>query len=237
LDQLKLLLDLALDGTLPLLTIQSAGSDATSTASGSAASATSSADGLVVQILGGIVGTITIGRSLATATYEGGALTAEHVTAPVSIEPGAALVEALGLPATPIPVPPGQVVELPLPAPLTSKITVAGGEDEVSDTTARSSAANIRLDLATGLPGGGVILAVADAAAAVERPAEEPVPATVPTADPPDVLPARAPARQALPRTGGEGRWVPVGVLLAVGASVTFLALRRTRTRTRPGQV
>jgi len=234
LDQLKLLLDLALDGTLPVLTIQSAGSDATSTASGSAASATSSADGLVVQILGGIVGTITIGRSVATATYEGGELTAEHVTAPVSIEPGAALVEALGLPATPIPVPPGQVVELPLPDPLTSKITVAGGEDEVSGTTARSSAANIRLDLATGLPGGGVVLAVADAAAAVERPAEEPVTATVPPAEPPAVLPANTPDRQSLPRTGGEGRWVPVGVLLAVGASVTFLALRRTRTR--PGQ-
>jgi hypothetical protein len=234
LDQLGVLLDLALDGAVPVLSIRSGATDATSTASGTAASATSSTDGVTVQILGGIVATIRIGRSVATATYEGGELTAEHATAPVSVEPGAALVQALGLPPTPIPVPPGQVVELPLPAPLTSKITVAGGEDEVGDTTARSSAANIRLDLATGLPGGGVVLAVADAAAAVERPAEEPVPAAVPTPDPPAVLPDATPARESLPRTGGEGRWVPVGVLLAVGASMTFLALRRTRPR--PGQ-
>jgi hypothetical protein len=231
LDQLKLLLDLALDGTIPILTISSGPTEATSTASGTAASATSSADGATIEILAGIAATISIGRSVATATYEGGELTAEHVTAPVTITPGAALVEALGLPATPIPVPPGQTVELPLPDPLTSSITVADGEDEIGETTARSSAANFRLDLATGLPGGGVVLAAADAAAAVERPADEPVPAAVP-ADPPTVSPASAPARQALPRTGGDGRWVPIGVLLAVGASVTVLALRRTR---RPG--
>lgn len=233
LDQLGLLLDLALDGAVPVLKISSGSTDATSTASASSASATASAEGVTVEILGGIAATITIGRSVATATYEGGELAAEHVVAPVSITPGAALVEALGLPPTPIPVPPGQTIDLPLPDPLTSSITVADGEDAIEGNTARSNAANLRLDLATGLPGGGIVLATADAAAAVERPAEETVPATVPAAEPPSVLPASTPpARQALPRTGGDGRWVPVGVLLAVGASITVLALRRTRTRT-----
>lgn len=234
LDQLEVLLDLALDGAVPIVRITSGATEATSTASGTAAAATSSAEGATIEILGGIAATITIGRSVATATYEGGQLTAEHVTAPVAITPGAALVEALGLPPVPIPVPPGQSVDLPLPAPLTSSIVVADGEDAIDETTARSTAANIRLDLATGLPGGGVVLAVADAAAAVERPADEPAPAPVP-ADPPVVAPASTPpARQALPRTGGDGRWVSIGVLLAVGATVSVLALRRIRPRTDP---
>ncbi len=229
LDQLEILLDLALDGTVPVLRIASGSTDATSTASATAASATSSAEGATIEILGGIAATINIGRSVATATYEGDELTAEHVVAPVTITPGAALVQALGLPATPIPVPPGQTVDLPLPDPLTSRITVADGEDAISDTTATSTAANVRLDLGTGLPDGGVVFAVADAAAAVERPAAQPAP-TPPPADPPVVSPASTPpARQALPRTGGDGRWLSIGVLLAVGASVTFLALRRTR--------
>ena len=233
LDQLEVLLGLALDGAVPVLSIASGTTDATSTASGTAASATSSAEGVTIQILGGIAATISIGRSVATATYEGGELTAEHVVAPVTITPGAALVEALGLPATPIPVPPGQTIDLPLPDPLTSRITVADGEDAIDDTTARANAANLRLDLATGLPGGGIVLAASDAAAAVERPAEQAVPVTVPPADPPSVLPASTPpARQALPRTGGDGRWVSIGVLLAVGASISVLALRRTRSRT-----
>lgn len=228
LDQLELLLGLALDGTLPLITITSGVTDATSTASATAASATASTEATTIQILGGIAATITIGRSVATATYEGGQLDAEHVVAPVTITPGAALVEALGLPAAPIPVLPGQTVDLPLPDPLTSRITVADGEDALDATTARSTASNIRLDLGTGLPGGGIVLAAADAAAGVERPATAPVPATVP-ADPPTVSPATTPARQALPRTGGDGRWVSIGVLLAVAASVSVLALRRTR--------
>lgn len=229
LEQLGVLLDLALDGTVPIVRLASGVTDATSTASGTAASASASAEGAIIEILGGIAATITIGRSVATATYEGDQLTAEHVVAPVTITPGAALVEALGLPATPIPVPPGQTVALPLPDPLTSTITVADGQDEIGDTTARSTAANVRLDLATGLPGGGVVLAAADTAAAVERPAAQPT-ATVPPTEPPVVSPASTPpAREALPRTGGDGRWISIGVLLAVAASVSVLALRRTR--------
>jgi hypothetical protein len=231
LDALELALGLILDGAVNVITVSSGVTDATSTASGAAASATSSAEGVTIKILDGLVATISIGRSVATATYEGDALTAEHIVAPVSFTLGAPVAEALGLPATPIPVPPGQTIDLPLPDPLTSSITVADGEDAIDATTARSSAANLRLDLATGLPGGGVVLAASDAAAAVERPAEQVVTPTVPPADPPSVLPASTPSRQALPRTGGDGRWVPIGVLLAVGASVSVLALRRTRTR------
>lgn len=230
LDQLEVLLDLALDGSVPIVRIASGATEATSTASGSAASATSSTDGVVIEILGGIVATISIGRSVATATYENDELTAEHVTAPVTITPGSALVEALGLPDTEIPVPPGQTVDLPLPDPLTSKITVADGEDEIGDTTARSTAANIRLDLATGLDGGGVVLAAADAAAAVERAAEET------TTTVPEETESTSPSdREALPRTGGDGRWVSIAVLLGVAGAVSALALRRVRTR--PGQI
>ena len=183
LDALELALDLILDGAVNVITVSSGVTDATSTASGTAASATSSAEGVTIKILDGLVATISIGRSVATATYEGDALTAEHIVAPVSFTLGAPVADALGIPVTPIPVPPGQTIDLPLPAPLTSKITVADGEDAIDATTARSSAANLRLDLATGLPGGGIVLAASDAAAAVERPAEQAVTPTVPPAD------------------------------------------------------
>lgn len=235
LDQLTALLQLALEGDITLLAIEAGTTDATSTASSSSATATASAEGATVTILDrsvlGPVATITIGRSVATATYEGDEVSAEHVTAPVTIEFGADVAAILGAPAAPIPVPPGQSVDLPLPAPLTSKIIVAGGEDTETDTVARSLAANIRLELGTGLPGGGVVLAVADAAAAVERPAEAPVEPNVPQAQQPVDLPdaQRPTPRQALPRTGGDGRWVPVSVLLVVGATVSALTYRRLR--------
>lgn len=242
LDQLTLLLELALEGDITVLSVEAGTTDATTTASAGAASATSTAEGATITLLDrsilGPVLTITVGRSSATATYDGTDLSAEHVVAPVSFQFGVDVAAVLGAPTTPIPVPPGQSVDLPLPAPLTSKITVVGGEDEVGDTTARSTAANLRIDLATGLPGGGVVLAAADAAAAVERPpVEAPPPAAVPPVDPPQVAPAAAPApaRQALPRTGGDGRWISIGVLLAVGATATGLAVRRLRPASHPG--
>ncbi|QYG94666.1 hypothetical protein HC251_20995 [Iamia sp. SCSIO 61187] len=229
---LQTALELILDGAVSIVTIESGPTEATSTASGTAASGTATAEGLVVRILDGLAATITVGGSTATATYSDGTLTAQHVAAPVTVEFGAPLVAA-GLPGGPIAVPPGQTVQLPLPPPLDARIVVASGEDEVGETTARSSAAAVRLDLLTGLPEaqGGIVLAASDAAAAVERPAEEPVaPPAAPPADPPAAAPAPPASRAALPRTGGEGGWVPVGVLLGVGAGITVLVLRRTRT-------
>ena len=72
-------------------------------------------------------------------------------------------------------------------------------------------------------------------AAAVERPAAVPEPAPAaevpePTPEAPQALPERV-ERAALPRTGGDGRWVPVAVLLGVGAALTGVAGRRLRSR------
>ncbi len=228
------ILQAALADDVTVLGLAGGGTEATSTASGTASSATSSAEGLVVTVLDrpvlGPVLTITVGRSEATATYEDGALAADHVVAPVSFQLGADVAAVLGAPDAPIPVPEGQVVDLPLPAPLTSSITVAGGQDEVGETTATATAADIRLDLGTGLPGGGVVVAVADAAAAVEGPAAvvEEAPAPAPPAPTP-APPAPTPERTALPRTGGDGGWVPVGLLLLVGAGALVVVLRSTR--------
>lgn len=235
LDQLTTLLQLALEGDITVLAIEAGTTEATSTASATTASASATAEGATITILDrsilGPVATIRIGQSVATATYDGTGVSADHVTAPVSIQFGVDVAAILGSTSAPIPVPPGQVVDLPLPPPLTSKIIVAGGEDEESETVARSVAANIRLELGTGLPGGGVVLAVADAAAAVERPPVEELPqeqVTVPSTLPATVLPAQI-ERDALPRTGGDGRWLPISVLLGVGATVTALAYRRLR--------
>ncbi|WCO66501.1 hypothetical protein PO878_18550 [Iamia majanohamensis] len=232
---LTALLQQALEGDVTVLALEAGATTSTSTAATGSSSATSAAEGLVVTVLDrsvlGPVLTITVGRSEATATYEDGTLAADHVTAPVSFQLGADVAAVLGAPTTPIPVPEGQTVDLPLPAPLTSRITVAGGQDEVGETTARSTSSNIRLDLGTGLPGGGVVVAVADAAAAVEGPpavVEETPPAAPPAAEPPPA-PAPTPERNALPRTGGDGGWVPVTALLLLGAGVVVVGLRRTR--------
>lgn len=236
LDQLTTLLQLALEGDITVLSIEAGTTEATSTASATSASASATAEGATITILDrsvlGPVATITIGQSVATATYDGTGISADHVTAPVSIQFGVDVAAILGSTSAPIPVPPGQVVDLPLPPPLTSKIIVAGGEDSETETVGRSVAANIRLELGTGLPGGGIVLAVADAAAAVERPAVEELPETtvdVPTTQPSAVLPASV-EREALPRTGGDGRWLPVSVLLGVAATLSALGYRRLRS-------
>ncbi len=241
LDQLTTVLQLALEGDITVLAIEAGATDATSTASSGAASATATAEGATITILDrsilGPVATIVIGRSVATATYEGDDISAEHVTAPVTIQFGVDVATILGAPTAPIPVPPGQSIDLPLPAPLTSRVIVAGGEDTETATLARSLAANIRVELATGLPGGGVVLAVSDAAAAVERPPAEDTTVTTPQARPPAARPQPAAPvatpRQALPRTGGDGSWLAVSVLLGVGAGLSALGYRRLRS-TRP---
>lgn len=234
LAQIDILLDTLLDNPLTLATIQAGATEATSTASASTASATATSEGLRIDLLDssvlGPLATIVVGQSTATATFEGGAATAAHVVAPVTVELGIALATALGTSEIEIPVPEGQVIDLPLPPPLQSRITVSGGTDTRDGVNASSTADAVRLDLFTGLTGGGVVIAASDTAAAVEGVAVQDSPPVEPAGPPTEVRPSGPTERGALPRTGGDGRWVPVGVLMAVAAGVALVTLRRSRT-------
>lgn len=236
------LLATLLANPLTLATIQAGTTEATTTASNGASSASATSQGVRIELLDssvlGPLATIVIGESSATATFEDGEARAAHALAPVTVELGIALATALGTSELTIPVPEGQVIDLPLPAPLQSRIAVSGGTDTVDGVTAESTGGTVRLDLFTGLPGGGIVLAASDTAAAVDGVVVESGPPTQTPTDPPTQVQPEGPVdrapRGALPRTGGDGRWIPIGVLMAVGAGMALLALRRTRSTSQP---
>lgn len=119
----------------------------------------------------------------------------------------------------PISLAPGQNICLPLPPPLQSCIIVgAGSQTKLDDGTTHAEAAGVSLQLATGLPGGGVQLSLANTVVegrAVGVEAERQAP---PAEEPP------------LARTGGSTDAALVGVLLAL-AAVAYLLNRSTRRR------
>jgi hypothetical protein len=119
----------------------------------------------------------------------------------------------LGLPTNVIEVAPDTDLCLPLPAPLESCVTVAGGRTlDTADGGKRAESEGVGLRLLTGLPEGGIVLNLA--ASAAEAAAVAPV-AVVPAAP--------APAPPALARTGGETS-LPLALGLAA-AGIAGLAL------------
>jgi hypothetical protein len=123
----------------------------------------------------------------------------------------------------------GQDVKLPLPDPLASEIIASSGSTTTTKDGASAAAASLELKLFTGLPGGGIDLAVSDANAAVSGGAAVKVSATRPAPKPaaPPGAPA-APAQQ-LAYTG-DNPWRPViGAFLLVVAVGGFEVIRRSR--------
>jgi hypothetical protein len=135
----------------------------------------------------------------------------------------------LSLPQNVFDVAPDTDLCLPLPAPLASCITVAGGRvTDTADGGKRASAEGVGLRLLTGLPEGGIVLNLAATAAeaAAAAPAQ-PVPTTAP--------PTTAPP---LARTGVESSLplaLALGGLGAAGLALSAAGRRRPTTTSASG--
>lgn len=124
----------------------------------------------------------------------------------------------LGIP-TVVEVAPDTDLCLPLPSPLESCITVAGGRTlDTADGGKRAESEGVDLRLLTGLPGGGVVLNLA--ASSAEAAAAAPV----------VVQPAPPVAPPALARTGGETS-VPLALGLAAAGAAGLALVGASRRR------
>lgn len=195
-------------------------SGATASATDAATTSAGTAQGAVIRVIDRSlvslppVLTIEVGAAAASASADRatGAATAVIEPALVRVTVAPDIAAALGLPADPIAVAPGQDLCLPLPDPLASCITVAGGRTlDLEGGGKRAESEGVSLRLVTGLEG-GIVLNLA--ATAAEAAAAAPVVAPVET-------PRQAP--EALPRTGVE---LPLPLAAALGAvGISGLAL------------
>jgi LPXTG-motif cell wall-anchored protein len=126
----------------------------------------------------------------------------------------------LGIPGE-LEVAPGQDLCLPLPAPLESCITVAGGRVlDTPDGGKRAESEGVGLRLLTGLPGGGIVLNLAASSAEAA--------AVVPELPRHDATPA--PAQPTLARTGIEDS-TPLALALGAAGAAGLALVAATRRR------
>ena len=187
-------------------------SGATAGATDPSATASATAQGAVIRVIDRAllqlppVLTVEVGAAAATATVDRatGVATTEIDPALVRITVAPDIATILGLTQNVIDVAPDQDICIPLPEPLQSCITAAGGRTiDTEDGGKRAESEGVSLRLLTGLPEGGIVLNLA--ATAAEAAAAAPV-------APPAETPRQAPA---LARTGAE---VPMPVAVALGA-------------------
>ncbi len=171
--------------------------------------------------------TITVSEATNTVTVDAasGQPTVAFDPALVTVTLRSDLANALTLAGTPVPNPitvkPGQNQCIPLPAPLTSCITVAGGSQKtLDDGTTEADAAGVSIDLFTGLPGNGIHLGLAQTSV------QGLVVVAAPAA--PTTTAAPTPATN-LARTGGSTPMGLVAGLLGV-AFVGWVVTRRRRS-------
>ena len=174
--------------------------------------------------------TIEIGTSsaevVADAASGGTTPTVEGAVVRVTIAGDIAALLPEGVP-NPIELAPGQTIDIPLPDPLASRITAPHtATSTTADGAQRAEASAVGVDLFTGLPDGGVALAVGAVAseAAAAAPAQAP---EAPTAAPDPGAGTSGP--EALARTGGDGSLL-LPVVLG-GVSVAGLAAARRARR------
>jgi hypothetical protein len=220
-DQITTLLQDALAGNgVTILRVKAGDSAATSGATDHDVTAGHQATGVTVTVLerDGLnlppVLTIEAGETTTKVTRDRttGAVTAEQTAVPARVTVASDIATLLQLPQNSFEVPPGQAIDLPLPPPLQSSITVSAGKTTKGDGTATAESAAVDLNLLQGLPQGGVQLALSAGSAAVAGD----IPAVSPTsvaAPPPAVAP------ESLPRTGVEqGRLTLLALSLALAA-------------------
>jgi hypothetical protein len=195
-------------------------SGATSGATDPSTTAAATAQGAVIRVIDRSVVqlppvlTIEVGAATATASADrttgDATTTVEPALVSVTVAPDVA--DSLGLPTDPIVVAPGQDICIPLPDPLQSCITAAGGRTvDTEDGGKRAESEGVSVRLFTGLPEGGIVLNLA--ATSAEAAAAAPV-----------VAPVEAPREsEALARTGAQ---VPLPLAVALGAAgIAGLAL------------
>ena len=189
------------------------------------------------ELLGGPLVTITLGESSAsvTRTRATGESVPSFTPAPVTID----IADDIPLPdqfPDPIELPPGQSQCIPLPPPLESCITAGGGTTETTDEEVTAKAAAVRIDLLSGLPEGGITVALSNAEAGIA--ATVPAPPTSTTSVQPTTPPTAPPT---LPRTGGPEPWLPVagwsllGLAVLTGGGARLASTRRAADVTRSG--
>jgi hypothetical protein len=189
---------------------------------------TATAQGTVIDLLPrtpalGPIAKIEVGAATNTISVDTttGAATVNYEPALVKVTLAGDIAQALQLGGQSVPNPitisPGQSSCIPLPAPLTSCITVAGGsQSKLPDGTTHAEAAAVSLQLLQGVQG-GINLSLANTV--VEGVAVAPV-----------VAPPATPPEQDLARTGGSTDAALVGGLLAL-ALVGYFVTRATRRR------
>lgn len=165
--------------------------------------------------------TIEVGAAAARVEADRTTGTATPVIEPalVRVRVASDIAALLGIPEV-TEVTPGQDICLPLPDPLASCITVAGGRTlDTEDGGKRAETEGVGLRLLTGLPGGGIVLNLA--AASAEAAAAAPV----------QPAPQETPRQEgSLPRTGVEDNLPLALALAAVGAAgLSLVAATRRR--------
>jgi hypothetical protein len=213
-----------------LVRIELGPSTATSGASGTSTTASAGAQGAVIHVVDRAllslppVLTIEVGASAArvVAERETGTATPEIDPALVRVTVAEDIANLIGLPAEArsVEVALDQDLCIPLPEPLQSCITVAGGRVvDAEDGGKRAESEGVSLRLLTGLPGGGIVLnlaaSAAEAAAAVpETPRQAP-----------------EPPAEALARTGIEDNLPLAAALVLFGAAGLALVAASSRRR------
>ncbi len=221
-------------GTLLTATIGDTASSVETTAD--VVSSAGEAEGAEIVVLpdfvGGPLATITLGQATADASIDRntGDPTGAFSVAPITVALNPAVAAALGLPQSTVEVPAGETIALPLPAPLNSSITPASGEVVEEENGVAVTASAARFDIAAGLPGGGIVLGLADVAAGV---ALEDLPDVDAGGDdvvpPPDDAPddgGVAPGEE-LPRTGGGVPALPLAPHGPGSAAILAATVRR----------
>jgi hypothetical protein len=245
-DQLGTLLQQAVSNNgVKLLTVT--GGDATATASGTAttADAATTAGGITVKVLDrsalslAPILTIEVGTSTTsvTRTRGTGATTADASAIPVRITVAPDVAALLQLPQSSFDAPQGKRVDLPLPTPLTSSITVSGGRTTDVAGGMKAEAGSVALDLLQGLNGGiQVGLSSGSSTVTGSVPAAAPAPAAPAPPAPAPAAPARpGVAMTSLPRTGIEQGTLTTWTLLLLAAALgsgalVLVSARRSRS-------
>ena len=220
-DQLTQLLHKALtDSGVKILTIEGGNADASSSADGATVNAATTSEGATIKFIDrsgmGLQPILTVqigGSTTAVSRNRGtGATTASETAIPVRVTVAPDVAFLLKLPQSSFAAPEGKQVDLPLPAPLASSITLSGGSTSSIPNGKSAQSGSVDLKLLTGVSGGIEVAlntgssAVAGTEAAVVKSAQTPT-TTAPAAP------------QTLPRTGVDQRsLLAIGLTLLLGA-------------------
>ncbi|HEX2574889.1 MAG TPA: hypothetical protein VHK88_00980 [Aquihabitans sp.] len=240
-DQLSELLGEVLLGEVALLTIEAGEAQSRTSSDADSVDAATAATGATIALLdrgapAGPILTIEVGESTTSVSRDraSGETAAEFSAIPVTVTVAADVAALLQLPQRTFSVPEGQQVALPLPAPLTSSITLSSGATSEIEGGATAQAAAVDIQLLTGVNGGVRLGLSAGSSSVVGALPVAPAPTAPPTTPPPAPAPAPtpvAPARTSLPRTGAEEQPLQAValVLLLSAAGIGALVLRSSR--------